>query len=278
MPRIFTGLEIPLTLAPVALAAAWRPARRALDRPRELPPDLRFIGDVDDQTELEVASLLGRVRRSPFELRFDMPVVRRRRAARGRSRRWRRPPALMELQAEHERLMQRIGLEPEGANTRRHVTLARLRELVEASRSPTISATRALIRPLPFTVSRISSLFFAARSDRRRAAMWWKPAYSAGGLCDGCGSLRRGIRCGTPQPRPCRSAIRRPGRRRRSSAIRRRKRVVALAERARRAPARASARRANRRRSAGCSARATASRSRSRGSTSTARSAAARPC
>ena len=32
---------------------------------------LRFIGDVDDATENEIASLLGRVRRTSFELRFD---------------------------------------------------------------------------------------------------------------------------------------------------------------------------------------------------------------
>ena len=37
-------------------------------------------------------------------------------------------PALLELQAEHERLMQRIGLEPEGRKYTPHVTLARLRD------------------------------------------------------------------------------------------------------------------------------------------------------
>ena len=37
-------------------------------------------------------------------------------------------PALMELQAENERLMQRVGLEPEGRKFMPHVTLARLRD------------------------------------------------------------------------------------------------------------------------------------------------------
>jgi 2'-5' RNA ligase len=37
-------------------------------------------------------------------------------------------PPLIELQAEHERLMQRIGLAPEGRKYTPHVTLARLRE------------------------------------------------------------------------------------------------------------------------------------------------------
>jgi 2'-5' RNA ligase len=35
---------------------------------------------------------------------------------------------LMELQAEHERLLQRIGLEPEGRKFTPHVTVARLRD------------------------------------------------------------------------------------------------------------------------------------------------------
>ena len=36
--------------------------------------------------------------------------------------------SLLDLQAEHERLLQRIGLEPEGRKYTPHVTLARLRE------------------------------------------------------------------------------------------------------------------------------------------------------
>ena len=46
------------------------PGARWID-PENYHLTLRFIGDVDDQTALEVASLLGRVRRTSFELRFD---------------------------------------------------------------------------------------------------------------------------------------------------------------------------------------------------------------
>jgi 2'-5' RNA ligase len=61
-------------------------------------------------------------------------------------------PALMELQAEHERLMQRIGLEPEGRKFTPHVTLARLRD-VSSRQVAEYLATRAMIQSLPFRAS-----------------------------------------------------------------------------------------------------------------------------
>ena len=71
-------------------------------------------------------------------------------------------PALMELQAEHERLMQRIGLEPEGRKYTPHVTLARLREFSSRQVADYL-ALRAFIGPLPFTVSRF--VLFSSRAS-----------------------------------------------------------------------------------------------------------------
>jgi 2'-5' RNA ligase len=68
----------------------------------------------------------------------------------------------MELQAEHERLMQRVGLEPEGRKYTPHVTLARLREASSRQVAEYLS-TRALVRPLPFTVSRF--VLFSSRAS-----------------------------------------------------------------------------------------------------------------
>ena len=69
-------------------------------------------------------------------------------------------PAVMELQAEHERLMQRVGLEPDGRKYMPHVTLARLRE---SSSRPVADylALRAPFRSAPFKVSRF--VLFSAR-------------------------------------------------------------------------------------------------------------------
>jgi 2'-5' RNA ligase len=70
--------------------------------------------------------------------------------------------ALMELQAEHERLMQRVGLEPEGRKYTPHVTLARLRDSSSRQVADYL-ATRALIAPLPFAVSRF--VLFSSRAS-----------------------------------------------------------------------------------------------------------------
>jgi len=89
---------------------------------------LRFIGDVDDAMAREVAYLLGKVRRTQFELRLDGLHSFGGRRPRAVVATAATTPSLLELQAEHERLMQRVGLEPEGRKYTPHVTLARLRD------------------------------------------------------------------------------------------------------------------------------------------------------
>ena len=59
---------------------------------------------------------------------------------------------LLELQAEHERLMQRIGLEPEGRKYTPHVTLARLRN--SSSRDVADYLATRPYRSQPFRVTR----------------------------------------------------------------------------------------------------------------------------
>src|SRR5256886_12439342 len=128
MPRLFTGLEIPSDIGQsLATLRGGLPGARWVD-PGNYHVTLRFIGDVDDVVAHEIASMLGRVRREAFELRiedlksFGGHKPRQIVATLGPAQ------ALMELQAEHERLMQRVGLEPEGRKYTPHVSLARLRE------------------------------------------------------------------------------------------------------------------------------------------------------
>src|SRR5215211_357442 len=110
MPRIFTGLEIPDDVGQsLATLRGGLPGARWID-PENYHVTLRFIGDVDDAMAHEVASVLGRVRRPRFDVRVEDL----------RSFGGRKPRAivatlgpaqvLMELQAEHERLMQLLGL------------------------------------------------------------------------------------------------------------------------------------------------------------------------
>ena len=129
MPRLFTGLEIPadvgLTLSSLR---GGLPGARWVD-PENYHVTLRFIGDIDGASANEIASMLFRVNRKPFEV-----------AVRGLSSFGGRKPRavvativpsrpLIELQAELERLMQRIGLSPEGRKFIPHVTLARLHDV-----------------------------------------------------------------------------------------------------------------------------------------------------
>jgi len=69
---------------------------------------------------------------------------------------------LLELQAEQERLLQRLGLEPEGRKYIPHVTLARLRDTSSWQVADYLSA-RGHFRSAAFEVSRF--VLFSSRSS-----------------------------------------------------------------------------------------------------------------
>jgi 2'-5' RNA ligase len=162
MPRIFTGLEVPdRATRELSMLRGGLPGARWID-PENYHLTLRFIGDVDEVTAREIASLLGRVRRGPFELRFDALSSFGGRRPRAVIAALAQTPALMELQAEHERLVQRVGLEPEGRKYTPHVTLARLRD-VSSREVADYLATRALFGSLPFTAERF--VLFSSRAS-----------------------------------------------------------------------------------------------------------------
>ena len=162
MPRIFTGLEIPADVGQeLGMLRGGLPGARWID-PENYHLTLRYIGDVDDSTAREVAWLLGQVRRTEFELRFDGLTSFGGRRPRAVVATLAHTPSLMELQAEHERLLQRVGLEPEGRKYTPHVTLARLRESSSRQVADYL-AGRALMRPLPFKASRF--VLFSSRAS-----------------------------------------------------------------------------------------------------------------
>ena len=153
MPRLFTGLEIPSDVRQsLSILRGGLPGARWID-PENYHVTLRFIGDVDDVIAHEVASLLGRVRRDPLGAAAEAACDRRDAGA---------GPGLMELQAEHERLMQRVGLEPEGRKYTPHVSLARLRESSNRQVADYL-AVRAPFRSPPFKVARF--VLFSSRAS-----------------------------------------------------------------------------------------------------------------
>ena len=71
MPRLFTGLEIPQSVAQsLAMMRGGLPGARWIDA-ENYHLTLRFIGDIDDALAREIAGVLARVHRRPFELRLD---------------------------------------------------------------------------------------------------------------------------------------------------------------------------------------------------------------
>jgi 2'-5' RNA ligase len=152
MPRLFTALEIPANIGQsLALLRGGLPGARWI-APENYHLTLRFIGDIDDALADEIADLLGKVARPAFDLRIDgldsfggskpravvaaVPAV----------------AELVELQSDHERLMQRVGLEPE-RKYKPHVTLARLRDTSNRQVAEFLS-TRQPFRSSSFPVSR----------------------------------------------------------------------------------------------------------------------------
>jgi 2'-5' RNA ligase len=162
MLRIFTGLEIPADVAQsLSMLRGGLPGARWVD-PENYHLTLRFIGDIDDALAHEVASLLSRVRRREFALRFDGLSSFGGRRPRAVVAALAPTQELMELQAEHERLMQRVGLDPEGRKYTPHVTLARLRDSSSRQVAEYL-ATRSLLHAPPFTVSRF--VLFSSRAS-----------------------------------------------------------------------------------------------------------------
>ena len=112
MPRLFTAIELPPEIAmSLSMLRGGLPGARWID-PENYHITLRFIGDIDGPTADEIAVALSRVERRPLRLRLLGVEAN---------------AALNELQGEHERILQRIGLRPEGRRYIPHVTLARLR-------------------------------------------------------------------------------------------------------------------------------------------------------
>src|SRR6478609_4644321 len=162
MPRLFTGLEIPSEIAQtLSNLRGGLPGARWID-PENYHVTLRFIGDIDGVSANEIASMLFRINRKPFEV-----------ALQGLSSFGGRKPRavvalvnpsrpLIELQAELERLMQRFGLDPEGRKFTPHVTLARLRDASSQDVADYLSI-RGYVPTQRFTVSHFT--LFSSRAS-----------------------------------------------------------------------------------------------------------------
>ncbi|MGH7247660.1 MAG: RNA 2',3'-cyclic phosphodiesterase [Pseudomonadota bacterium] len=162
MPRLFTGLEIPISIAEsLALMRGGLPGARWID-PENYHLTLRFIGNIDAALAREVVALLGRVQRGSFELCLHGLSSFGGRKPRAVIAGVAPVAPLMELQAEQERLLRRLGLDSDGRKYTPHVTLARLRDSSSRQVADYLAA-RGHYRSVPFQVSRF--VLFSARTS-----------------------------------------------------------------------------------------------------------------
>jgi 2'-5' RNA ligase len=127
MPRLFTGIEIPADIRQrLSYLRGGLPGARWID-PENYHLTLRFVGDIDMDVAHEIADALARVRRIGFPLHIDGVHSFGTRKPHAVVARVAPSRPLAELQAEHERILQRMGLPPDGRKFIPHVTLARLR-------------------------------------------------------------------------------------------------------------------------------------------------------
>jgi 2'-5' RNA ligase len=152
MPRLFTALEIPLEVGQsLAQLRGGLPGARWV-QPENYHLTLRFIGDIDDALAEEIADLLDKVERPAFNLQIDRLDSFGGNKPRAVVAAVAPVAQLVELQADHERIMQRVGLQPD-RKYKPHVTLARLRDTSSRQVADFLS-TRQPFRSSSFPVSR----------------------------------------------------------------------------------------------------------------------------
>lgn len=153
MPRLFTALEIPRDAAlSLSLLRGGLPGARWTDV-ESYHMTLRFIGDVDGPTADEVANALDRIRRLEFTLSLTGVGAFGSKKPHSIFAGIAASPDLMALQAEIERICQRLGLSADPRRFTPHVTIARLRQ----SRPDDVAlylAGRGNFRTEPFRVGR----------------------------------------------------------------------------------------------------------------------------
>lgn len=127
MPRLFVGLELPEEVTNVLSGLRWGlPGARWTD-PSDYHLTLRFIGDINRRTAREIEDELSEIDRQTVPISIvglgvfggDKPHTIYASIAPNKP--------LVELQAESERCLRRLGFKPEGRKFTPHVTLARLR-------------------------------------------------------------------------------------------------------------------------------------------------------
>ena len=153
MPRLFTGIEIPQTVRQqLSALRGGLPGARWIDE-ENYHLTLRFMGDIDENYARDVADELARVERPSFSVTLDHIATFGGDRPRSIIARAKASPQLTALQAEHERIIRRVGLPAETRKFVPHVTLARLKSTSPIAVADYLSS-RGLFGSLSFLVER----------------------------------------------------------------------------------------------------------------------------
>ncbi|PWL19751.1 RNA 2',3'-cyclic phosphodiesterase [Falsochrobactrum shanghaiense] len=154
MPRLFTALEIPRDAAlSLSLLRGGLPGARWIDV-ENYHLTLRFIGDVEGHIADEIAHALDRIRRPEFMLNLSGVDAFGSKKPHSIYAGVSPSPDLNALQAEIERICQRLSLPADPRKFTPHVTLARLKSNVRIEDVARYLSSRGNFATLPFKVGR----------------------------------------------------------------------------------------------------------------------------
>jgi RNA 2',3'-cyclic 3'-phosphodiesterase len=127
MPRIFTALEVPRSVATgLSLLKGGLPGARWIDA-ENYHITLRFIGDVDDRRADDLAEAFDRIDIAPFPVKVRGLSVFGSKLPHALVANVEHDPSLDELHNTIERLCQRLSLSADPRRFQPHITLARLK-------------------------------------------------------------------------------------------------------------------------------------------------------
>jgi RNA 2',3'-cyclic 3'-phosphodiesterase len=181
LPRLFTGLEVPSNIASeLAMLRGGISGARWVEA-ENYHITLRFIGDIDERTASEAAEALGAIQRAAFPVALEGLSWFGADKPRAIVAKIKPTLALLDLQADHERRLRRIGLAPEPRKYTPHITLARLRSASTLAVADYLSARGYLPSPA-FEATRF--VLFSARESTGGGPYLVEAAYALQGAAE----------------------------------------------------------------------------------------------